>query len=183
MPHHSLASSKRCFCFAQSLLTALWIVVLLAFCNAETGAAELLAINRALPAKGEDQSNQRLHAAIAARKGQPLLINFWASWCETCREEMPALQRLAQRWQGRGLQLITVAVADTPKQTQDYLEKIGVQLPVIHDPEQQIIQRWGVLAVPTTVILDKRHRIRLFAQGDINWDAASIDRQLQPLFN
>ena len=96
---------------------------------------------------------------------------------------MPALQRLAKRWQARGLTVITVAVADNPRQVSDTLEKLNVQLPVIHDPEQQIIQRWGVSFVPTTLILDARQRIRLRGQGAIDWDAASIDRQLQALFN
>ena len=179
MQHQLLAVRKRFCPFVRRLLAAVRIVAALAFCATQANAAELLSTNEAAPAKAQ---NKQLHAAIAAHKGHPVLITFWASWCEPCREEMPALQRLAKRWQARGLTVITVAVADSPRHVSDTLEKLNVQLPVIHDPEQQIIQRWGVLAVPTTVILDKRHRIRLLGQGDINWDATAIDRQLQPLF-
>ncbi len=179
MHYVSPALRRRYPFFARSILWACLTLAALVFLSAQAIAAELVAVNQALPAKAQDQA---LRNAIAGHRGQPVLINFWASWCETCREEMPVLQRLAQRWQNHGLHVITVAVADTPRQTQDYLEKIGVRLPVIHDSEQQIIRHWGVLAVPTTVILDKRHRIRLLGQGDIDWDAASIDRQLQPLF-
>ena len=177
---HQLLAVRKHFCpFVRSLLAAVRIVAALAFCATQANAAELLATNEAAPAKAQ---NKQLHAAIAAHKGHPVLINFWASWCEPCREEMPALQRLAKRWQARGLTVITVAVADSPRQVSDTLEKLNVQLPVIHDPEQQIIQRWGVSFLPTTLILDARQRIRLRGQGAIDWDAAAIDRQLQPLF-
>ena len=177
---HQLLAVRKHFCpFVRSLLAAVRIVAALAFCATQANAAELLATNEAAPAKAQ---NKQLHAAIAAHKGHPVLINFWASWCEPCREEMPALQRLAKRWQARGLTVITVAVADTPRQVSDTLEKLNVQLPVIHDPEQQIIQRWGVSFLPTTLILDARQRIRLRGQGAIDLDAAPIDRQLQPLF-
>ena len=179
MQHQLLAVRKRFCPFVRRLLAAVRIVAALAFCATQANAAELLATNEAAPAKAQ---NKQLHAAIAAHKGHPVLINFWASWCEPCREEMPALQRLAKRWQARGLTVITVAVADSPRQVSDTLEKLNVQLPVIHDPEQQIIQRWGVGFLPTTLILDARQRIRLHGQGTIDWDAAAIDRQLQPLF-
>ena len=179
MHHQSLAVRKRCRLFVRRLLAAARIIAALAFCATQANAAELLVTNEAFPAKAQ---NKQLHAAIAAHKGHPVLINFWATWCEPCREEMPALQRLAKRWQARGLTVITVAVADNPRQVSDTLEKLNVQLPVIHDPEQQIIQRWGVSFLPTTLILDARQRIRLRGQGAIDWDAAAIDRQLQPLF-
>lgn len=179
MQHQLLAVRKRFCPFVRRLLAAVRIVAALAFCATQANAAELLATNEAAPAKAQ---NKQLHAAIAAHKGHPVLINFWASWCEPCREEMPALQRLAKRWQARGLTVITVAVADSPRQVSDTLEKLNVQLPVIHDPEQQIIPRWGVSFLPTTLILDARQRIRLRGQGAIDWDAAAIDRQLQPLF-
>ena len=179
MQHQLLAVRKRFCPFVRRLLAAVRIVAALAFCATQANAAELLATNEAAPAKAQ---NKQLHAAIAAHKGHPVLINFWASWCEPCREEMSALQRLAKRWQARGLTVITVAVADSPRQVSDTLEKLNVQLPVIHDPEQQIIQRWGVSFLPTTLILDARQRIRLRGQGAIDWDAAAIDRQLQPLF-
>ena len=179
MQHQLLAVRKRFCPFVRRLLAAVRIVAALAFCATQANAAELLATNEAAPAKAQ---NKQLHDAIAAHKGHPVLINFWASWCEPCREEMPALQRLAKRWQARGLTVITVAVADSPRQVSDTLEKLNVQLPVIHDPEQQIIPRWGVSFLPTTLILDARQRIRLRGQGAIDWDAAAIDRQLQPLF-
>ena len=94
MQHQLLAVRKRFCPFVRRLLAAVRIVAALAFCATQANAAELLATNEAAPAKAQ---NKQLHDAIAAHKGHPVLINFWASWCEPCREEMPALQRLAKR--------------------------------------------------------------------------------------
>ena len=179
MQHVLFAWCRHCYRLAQRFLPGIWMVAALTLCTALANAAELITVNERLPTKAQ---NQQLHAAIAAHKGHPVLINFWASWCEPCREEMPALQRLADRWRDRGLEIITIAVADNPKQIKDYLREIAVQLPIIYDPEQKIIQNWGVRALPTTLILDSGHRIRLRGQGAINWDAVLIDQQFQPLF-
>ena len=177
MQHVPPAWCRRGCHFAQRFLSKRWMIVVLSFYAVATQAAELTAVNEKLPPTADDR---RLHAAIAAHKGRPVLVNFWATWCEPCREEMPSLQRLANRWRGRGMVVITVAVADNTQRVEDYLGGIGVQLAVIHDPEQTINQPWGAHVVPTTLILDTRHHIRLRGQGAIDWDDAVIDRQLEP---
>ncbi len=180
MQHMSLAWGRRAYRFAQRFVVKRWMVVALSFCAIATQAAELTAVNEKLPTKADDR---RLHAAIAAHKGRPVLINFWATWCEPCRAEMPSLHRLADRWRERGLVVLTVAVADSSKRVEHYLADIGAPLTVIHDPEQTINQPWGAYVVPTTLVLDARHRIRLRGRGAIDWDDAAIDRQLEPLLN
>ena len=127
-------------------------------------------------------TDRRLYDAIAALPGRAVVINFWASWCEPCREEMPALQRLSARWHDRGLTVITVAVADNPTNVEDYFWEISADLPVVSDHEQVISRSWSARSLPTTVILDRRHRIRLRGQGPIDWDTAAIEQQLQTLF-
>lgn len=143
-------------------------------------AGELKAVSpRPLPT-AEDR---RLHEAIAAHPGKPILINFWATWCEPCREEMPALQRFAERWRARGLVVLTVAVADPRQRAVDYLWDNQIELPLIADSAQALSRPWGARAVPTTLVLDRRHRIRLQGLGAIDWDAPATDRQFQPLIN
>jgi thiol-disulfide isomerase/thioredoxin len=133
-----------------------------------------------VPAKSADQ---RLHDLVAAQKGRPVVINFWATWCEPCREELPLLQRLADRWHDQGLAVLTVAVADNLKRVEDVLWEASVNLPVIDDREQVISRSWGARALPTTLILDRKHRIRYRGQGAIDWSSAAVDQRLRPLFN
>lgn len=123
----------------------------------------------------------RLTELLAQHRGSPLIVNFWASWCEPCRDEMPALQRLAERWRGRGVSVITVAVADRGPGAGDFLWEIGVILPLLHDPEQAVARAWGVRALPTTLVLDRRHRLVARGRGAIDWDAAPTENQLQTL--
>lgn len=141
-------------------------------------AAELIRVTEKVP---PPRADSRLHEQLSTLKDRPVVINFWATWCEPCREEMPSLQRLSTRWQSNGLTVITVAVADNAKQANDFLWEIGVTLEVIHDHAQGLSRPWRARVLPTTLILDRQHRIRLRGQGAIDWDNPAIDQQLQPL--
>lgn len=137
---------------------------------------------QALPAS----KDARLMQLLAQRQGKAVVLNFWATWCEPCREEMPALARLDARWQARGLTVLTVAVADNAKRVEDFLWETlpGQQtLPVLHDREQTLSRAWGARMLPTTLVLDRRHRIVARGLGAIDWDASAIDKQLQSLLN
>jgi len=162
----------------HGFVAGLWIAGALGLVPGSSHASELAVV----PAGSLPRSaDNRLQALIGSHKGRPVVINFWASWCEPCREEMPSLQRLANRWRDKGLAVITIAVADNPKKVEDFLWEISVELPVIDDREQIISRSWGARALPTTVILDRRHRIRLRGLGPIDWDSPSVDQKLQPL--
>jgi thiol-disulfide isomerase/thioredoxin len=110
-----------------------------------------------------------LTTALASHRGKPVLINFWASWCPPCREELPDLQRFANDEKTRGLVVLTVAVADQRKAVADLLRDLGVDLPVVFDPDQSISRVWGAYGLPTSVLLDRRHRIRYRALGVVDW--------------
>lgn len=152
-------------------LLALWL--------AGTAAAAGLVAEppKPLPAIRDTQ----LTELLAQYQGSPVIVNFWASWCEPCRDEMPSLQRLAERWRSRGVPVITVAVADGAENAADFLWEISVILPLLHDPEQAVARAWGVRALPTTLVLDRQHRLVARGRGAIDWDAAGIERQLQTL--
>lgn len=135
-------------------------------CAGGAHAAELTRVADAIPLPG--QADDRLHALIVSHQGQPLIINFWASWCEPCRQEMPSLQRLAGRWRERGLAVITVAVADSRKASETFLSENALQFAVIDDRDQRLSRAWGAHVLPSTVILDRRHHIRLRGHGAID---------------
>lgn len=143
-------------------------------------AADLKAVAAAPPPHATDK---RLQALLDTHKGHPVIINFWATWCEPCREEMPSLQRQADRLRGQGLVVITVAVADNPSHVEDFFRDHVIQLPTIDDREKIISRAWGIHALPATVVLDRHHRMRLRGLGAINWDTPAIDKSLQVLLH
>lgn len=167
------------YALAPSLL---WLLPPMAFA-ADPGATALKPVMPQSAPAGEDR---RLAQLLARHKGQPVVISFWATWCEPCREEMPSLARLAARWQARGLAVLTVAVADNAKRVEEFLWETlpdKQTLPVLHDNEQTISRAWGARVLPTTVVLDRRHRIVARGIGAIDWDAPAIEKQLTTLIN
>ncbi|GJQ55312.1 MAG: hypothetical protein HKUEN07_18810 [Rhodocyclaceae bacterium] len=122
-----------------------------------------------------------LTAALRKHRGQAVVVNFWATWCEPCRQEMPSLQRLARRMEGKGLAVLTVAVNDRETLVKDFLWEASVDLPVLHDREQGESRALGVRVLPTTLVFDRSHRLRLRAVGAVEWDAPEIESQLEKL--
>ncbi len=115
-----------------------------------------------------------------------MLINFWATWCEPCRDEMPALYRLAVRGKSSGLVVLTVAVADNVNAVDKFLADVlpaQESLPVLHDHNQVISRAWGVRMLPTTLLLDRRHRLVARGLGELAWDDPAFDHQLKSLIN
>jgi transglutaminase-like putative cysteine protease/thiol-disulfide isomerase/thioredoxin len=170
---------RRFFLAFCRLVARLWIAALPWPCTGLLHASELLAVPAASPPRAGDDP---LHALLSAWKGRPVIINFWASWCEPCREEMHSLQRLARRQAPQGLAVATVAVADQRTPLDRFLAENAVQLPVVDDRQQSISRAWGARVLPTTIVLDRRHRIRLRGQGAIDWDSPAVEQQLQALF-
>ena len=108
------------------------MLLLLACALAQAAAAELCDV----PAhRLSSSAGTPLDARLAALAGRPVVINFWASWCEPCRDEMPALQQLGSRWRGQHLAVLTVAVADQRTRRDAFLAAHAIELPVIDNPE------------------------------------------------
>ena len=119
--------------------------------------------------------------SLAAHKGQPVLLNFWASWCEPCRAEMPALQELAARHQARGLQLVAVNFKESEASVQRFLQATGLQLPVLRDADGAAAQAFGVHIFPSTVAINRRGQAVFSIVGECDWGSAVVDRWVQAL--
>ncbi|CAL92720.1 TlpA family protein disulfide reductase [Azoarcus olearius] len=121
-----------------------------------------------------------LQAELARVQGRAVLINFWASWCEPCRDEMPALVELDE--QEPGIALITVAVADRAADSRRFLDDYLLDnVVLINDPEQLIARAWGARLLPTTIMLDAAHRPRFRVRGEADWRAPELRARLRAL--
>ncbi|HQZ03140.1 MAG TPA: TlpA disulfide reductase family protein [Thauera sp.] len=109
-----------------------------------------------------------LQKALDQAGGKAVIVNFWASWCEPCRDEMPALVELDES--EPGLVLITVAVADRAADTQRFqADHLLENLIVIPDPDQIVARAWRARVIPTTYVLDARHQARFHIVGEADW--------------
>ncbi|MBA2725553.1 MAG: TlpA family protein disulfide reductase [Actinobacteria bacterium] len=72
--------------------------------------------------------------------GAPVILNFWASWCIPCREEMPMFQEVFERYEGRGIQFVGVDVRDSPDKAQAFIDKLGITYPIVVDPDLTLLE-------------------------------------------
>jgi peroxiredoxin len=107
---------------------------------------------------------------LADQRGKVLLVNFWATWCGPCREEMPAMQRLWQRQKDQGFVLVGVSVDADPKVVSPYLAKHKLTFPVALDPKLDLGNAYGVRALPSSFIVDREGYVAALALGPRPWD-------------
>ncbi len=104
-------------------------------------------------------------------KGKVVFLNFWATWCKPCEEEMPSMQRLHERFKRLGLVVLAIS-EDTggASQVAPYLKTHNLTFPVGLDPKSSVATLYGVWSVPSTFIIDKRGNRAYFANGPREWD-------------
>ena len=111
---------------------------------------------------------------LGAHGGQVVLVNFWATWCPPCVEEIPSLDRLRERLAPRGFEVLAVDVGEPRDQVKAFLEARPVRFPVLLDPMGETFKRWKAYAFPTSLLLDRRHRIRYSVYGAFVWDSPEV---------
>ncbi len=117
--------------------------------------------------------DESTEGTLADYAGQYVLLNFWATWCAPCREEMPSLQSLQEQLGGDAFQVVTLATGRNPPQAiQRFFDEIGVtSLPQHRDINQQIAREMGIFGLPITVILDPTGQEIARLRGDAHWDS------------
>ncbi len=103
--------------------------------------------------------------ALSDLRGQVVLINFWASWCGPCREEMPLLDQLSNKYGPLGFTLLGINVEEERDLADRFLAGTPVDFPVLYDPENGVSKLYDVIAMPTTVLVDRQGVIRFVHHG------------------
>lgn len=118
---------------------------------------------------------------IANYKGKVTLINFWATWCPPCVEEIPSLNRLKEKMTGQAFQLISINYAEDEHTIIEFMKNVNVEFPVLLDPNGEFAKKWNVLAYPSTFIIDKNGKIKYGVNAAIHWDSPEVIAKIKSL--
>jgi thiol-disulfide isomerase/thioredoxin len=113
--------------------------------------------------------------------GRAVLLNFWASWCEPCRAEMPSLQQAAALHGAGKLLVLAINFKERPASALQFAERAGITLPVLLDVDGQVARRWGVRIFPTTLTIDRRGRPRHRVRGELDWTGPAAAKLIASL--
>lgn len=111
--------------------------------------------------KSSDGSNMRL----SEHRGDVVMINFWATWCGPCRQEMPLLDDLYTRYERVGFKLLGVNIDDDSRRAMQMIEELGVKFPVLFDETKEVSRLYQVEAMPVTVLVDRSGTVRHVHHG------------------
>ncbi|WNO04115.1 TlpA family protein disulfide reductase [Rhodoferax mekongensis] len=134
---------------------------------------------RAAPAfPATDMTGQAV--SLQALRGKVVLVNFWASWCEPCRAEMPSLQALAEREKAQ-LVVLTINLKESPEAIARFVQSTVLTLPVLRDPLGDTARAWGIKIYPSTVLVDPAGQVRSVVRGALDWAGAEGETLWRPL--
>ena len=115
-------------------------------------------------------------------QGRSVLLNFWASWCEPCRAEMPSLQQVADQYGPDQLLVLTVNFKERPERVLQFAKSTGLTLALLLDVDGQAAKRWNVRVFPTTLGIDKQGKPALRVQGEVDWTGQAAKKLIDGLF-
>jgi peroxiredoxin len=112
-------------------------------------------------------------------KGKVVILNFWGTWCEPCRQEMPVIQKMYETYHDKGLEVIAVNIAETAVSVSSFVQQVGITFPIWMDTEQEVMQLYGVGSIPSTFVIDPTGVIRYKIQGRL--EVSQFERYIHPM--
>lgn len=118
---------------------------------------------------------------LSQARGQVVVLNFWASWCEPCVAELPSLERLARRHAADGLQVLALNFRERDSAIERFLARHPVALPILRDLDGATAKACRVRVFPTTVVLARHGRPAFTVTGELDWSGPEAAAWLAPL--
>lgn len=172
---------------SRALPTALWLGVALTLitltgpgaCWARSAPWEIekLPSTQAPAFSLPDLSGKQISSA--GFQGRVMLINFWASWCGPCREEMPDLSQLHLKFKDKGLTIIGISIDSEQSAVKQFVDMAKPLFPILLDPEMKIHDAYKVYTYPTTFLVDRKGIIRHYWLGSQEWNGKQFEKILQ----
>jgi peroxiredoxin len=144
-------------------------------------------VSAALPAPGSEPPDFTLASSTGRNvrlkelRGQVVLINFWATWCGPCRQEMPLLNRLHERYHKTGFALLGVNIDDKSASAEIMARKLDVRFPLLFDTNKRVSRLYDVDAMPSTLIVDRDGKVRYVHRGFVPGVERKYEEQIRAL--
>lgn len=127
------------------------------------------------------KSRSGKNVRLSDLRGQVVMLNFWASWCGPCRQEMPLLEDMSKKYERLGFTLLGVNVDEDSSKAEKLLEKIPVSFPVLYDNKSDVSELLNVDAMPTTFLIDRDGNLRFHHKGYKPGYEKSYEKQIKQL--
>ena len=120
---------------------------------------------------------------ISDFRGKVVFLNFWTTWCPSCRVEMPSMERLHLRLKDKGFVMVAINLQESREQVRGFFKEQGLTFMALLDKDGKVGTRFGIRNIPTTYILDKKGRILGAAMGAREWDSKEAITLFEHLIN
>ena len=122
------------------------------------------------------------HVKLSTLRGKVVLVDFWASWCEPCRREIPLLGKMAEKLRDRGVEIVTINIDDDAGKAERFLKDQGVKgLTVVRDDDKHIVAAYEPRTMPSSFVIDRKGVVRAVNAGFDDGDERKIEQQLSAL--
>jgi peroxiredoxin len=118
---------------------------------------------------------------LSEQRGKVVLVNFWATWCPPCLEEMPAMERLWSRHKDAGFVLVAISLDTDPKKVSPFVSARQFSFPIALDPKMEIAEKYGVRALPSSFVIDRDGTVTGVALGPRSWDDSAAHGLVQAM--
>lgn len=118
---------------------------------------------------------------IADHRGRVVLINFWATWCKPCEDEMPAMQRLYRALQPHGFELLAVSVDKDAPEVASFRDRMGLDFPILLDPDEEISRLYQTAGYPESLLVDREGIVIERYVGPREWDREAYVERIREL--
>ena len=125
-----------------------------------------------------------LHNQMASLpKGKVVLLNFWATWCPPCRQEIPSMVMLQRRFSHKGLAIVAVSVDKNVDDVISFAREYDLPYQILHDADANVSHEYGVYKYPETFLIDRNGVIRQHLIGAVNWMSAPVLQGIERMLN
>jgi peroxiredoxin len=127
------------------------------------------------------KSSAGRNVRLSELRGQVVLINFWASWCSPCRQELPLLGKIYTQYRSAGFALLAVNVDDNRKDAEGMLKRLDLKFPTLFDGGKSVAKLYGVDTMPATLVIDRDGRVRYVHRGYYEGYERKYEQQVREL--